>query len=64
MQGQSKKSFSSIVSLLEVGETASFPVDKVLIVRVMACNLGLTTGKKYATRTDREAGVITVTRTE
>lgn len=62
MQEQGSKTISGLLTPLEVGDTAKFPISKALVVRVMACNLGVVSGRKYATRTDREAGIIEVTR--
>lgn len=62
MQEQTSKTISGLLTPLEVGGSATFPISKALVVRVMACNLGVVSGRKYATRTDREAGIIEVTR--
>lgn len=64
MKSEEKISISSAIVSLNVGEVRTFPISSSLSVRTLACNLGVVNGKKYATRTDREAGVITVTRTE
>lgn len=62
MKNQEKIALSERLRVMDVGETASFQIEKLLSVRTLACNLGLVNGRKYQTRTDREAGVVTVTR--
>lgn len=51
------------IKALEKGGEISFPISKLFSIRASVCNLNVVNGKKYlATKTDREAGVITVTR--
>lgn len=62
MKAEEKVSISSAIVALRVGEAKTFPISSCLSVRTLACNLGVVSGRKYATRTDREAGIIEVTR--
>lgn len=48
---------------MEVGEKVSFPLMQMKTVRVLASELGAIMERKYQTKADREARVITVTRT-
>ena len=47
---------------LEVGQRTRFELRKMLSVRVMACNIGLVKGRRFATKVDRDNGAIYVTR--
>jgi hypothetical protein len=52
----------AIIIELAVGQSANFPVERFSYVRVAASNAGLELGRKYKTKTDRDAALITVTR--
>lgn len=56
------QNIKAIIVALEVGKTADFPVERFSYVRVAASNAGLELGRKYKTKTDRDAALITVTR--
>ena len=45
-----------------VEDCLSFPLNKLLSVRVIACNIGTVNGRRFKTRTDRENGCVYVTR--
>ena len=62
MKNDEKTVLSSTISGLDVGETSSFPIQKLLSVRTLACNLGVVNGRRFQTRTDRENGCVYVTR--
>lgn len=62
MKNEEKTVLSSTIFGLDVGETSSFPIQKMLSVRTLACNIGVVNGRRYQTKTDREAGRVYVTR--
>ena len=62
MKQDEKTALSSTIFGLDVGETSSFPIQKLLSVRTLACNLGVVNGRRFQTRTDRENGCVYVTR--
>lgn len=62
MKNEEKTVLSSTIFGLDVGETSSFPIQKLLSVRTLACNLGVVNGRRFQTRTDRENGCVYVTR--
>ena len=62
MENQEKIALSERLRVMDVGETSSFPIQKLLSVRTLACNLGVVNGRRYQTKTDREAGRVYVTR--
>ena len=47
---------------MEIGDEISFPIERLEVVRVYACSVGLVMGRNYKTRTDRENMTITVVR--
>lgn len=47
---------------MEVGQELVFPIERLEVIRVYACSVGLTMGRTYKTRTDRESRTITVVR--
>lgn len=62
MENQEKIALSERLRVMDVGETSSFPIQKLLSVRTLACNLGVVNGRRFQTRTDRENGCVYVTR--
>ena len=62
MENQEKIALSERLRVMDVGETSSFPIQKLLSVRTLACNLGVVNGRRFQTRTDRENGCVDVTR--
>ena len=62
MENQEKIALSERLRVMDVGETSSFPIQKLLSVRTLACNLGVVNGRRFTTRTDRENGCVYVTR--
>lgn len=50
------------IEQMEVGESVSFDIARLLTVRTYASSVGLVMNRHYKTTTDREAGTITVTR--
>ena len=62
MENQEKIALSERLRVMDVGETSSFPITKLLSVRTLACNIGVVNGRRYQTKTDREAGRVYVTR--
>ena len=62
MENQEKIALSERLRVMDVGETSSFPIQKLLSVRTLACNLGVVNGRRFQTRTDRENGFVYVTR--
>lgn len=57
-----EKIMSQRIISLEVGQRTRFELKKMLSVRVMACNIGLVKGRRFATKVDRDNGAIYVTR--
>ena len=49
---------------MAVGEEVAFPLERLRSVRAMASELGLISGRRYTTRTDRGGRRVTVTRLE
>ena len=47
---------------MEVGQELVFPIERLEVIRVYACSVGLAMGRTYKTRTDRESRTITVVR--
>lgn len=47
---------------LSVGESLAFPIDALLLVRNYASQYGISTGRRYETRTNREPLQVIVTR--
>lgn len=47
---------------LQPGERLDFPIEKVEGVRAIASTLKLAMNRKYKTKSDRAAGIVTVTR--
>ena len=62
MENQEKIALSERLRVMDVGETSSFPIQKLLSVRTLARNIGVVNGRRYQTKTDREAGRVYVTR--
>ena len=62
MENQEKIALSERLRVMDVGETSFFPITKLLSVRTLACNIGVVNGRRYQTKTDREAGRVYVTR--
>ena len=57
------KSARSIILSLGVGDTCSFPIDKIGSIRA-TCNLiKLSHSRQYATASQTSSGIVTVTRT-
>lgn len=48
---------------MAVGETLSFPIDKLKSVRTQASELGAMFERRFTTKTDRATRLITITRT-
>ncbi len=48
---------------MAVGETLSFPIDKLKSVRTQASELGAMFERRFTTKTDRSTRLITITRT-
>lgn len=57
-----KASDLSILRNLIIGQEREFPISKLSNVRTMCSNFGIQWGVKFTTRTDREKGVVIVTR--
>lgn len=57
-----KQAITGNIKKLIVGESFSFPISRTITVRQMIVNLQFTTEMRYSTSTDREAGIIKVTR--
>lgn len=56
-------SMSDRIKALKIGETTSFPLEKLRTVRARASELGLQSGRRYRTAASREERVIIVQRT-
>lgn len=54
---------SDRIKALKIGETTSFPLEKLRTVRARASELGLQSGRRYRTAASREERVIIVQRT-
>lgn len=52
-----------VLTDMEVGESAVFPLAKMKSVRVISSELGAILSRKYTTATDRNSRTITVVRT-
>ncbi len=52
------------IAEMEAGQSRDYPITKRVVARVYACDLGMGYGRKYSTRTNREQGIVTVTRLE
>lgn len=57
-----KISMSEELDRMKVGETKSFPANKLNSVKVMACNKGFILDRKYRCNIDKEKRVVNVTR--
>ena len=62
MENQEKIALSERLRVMDVGETSSFPIQKLLSVRTLAWERGVVNGRRFQTRTDRENGCVYVTR--
>lgn len=62
MEKETRNSISRSISEMSVEDCLSFPLNKLLSVRVIACNIGTVNGRRFKTRTDRENGCVYVTR--
>ena len=51
------------LTCMEVGDAVGFPILQLKSVRAQASELGLIHARRYQTRVDKEARVVTVTRT-
>ncbi|MCM1140498.1 MAG: hypothetical protein NC453_18165 [Muribaculum sp.] len=47
---------------LQPGEQLSFPIEKVEVVRAIASTLKLAMSRLYKTKSDKAAGIVTITR--
>ena len=56
------KDLRETIEKIPLGQSITFPVSMINSVRSTASYVGLINDRKYATRTDRKARVITVTR--
>lgn len=52
------------IAALKIGDTATFPVEKMKSVRAQTSELGIILNRHFITRTDREKRVIIVKRIE
>ncbi len=59
---QPKINFKKEILSMSVGESIKFPIESIINVRVMASNVGLMSSRRYKTETDRENGIVLVTR--
>ena len=59
---QNKTSDLSVLRNMIIGQEKEFPISKLSNVRSMCSNFGMQWGVKFTTRTDREKGVVIVTR--
>lgn len=51
-----------VLTALEIGDTASFPISRLKSVRTQASELGVIYNRQFKTKTDREKRVIIVKR--
>ena len=59
---KNKTSIRSLITILRIGQTVTFPLNRLNSVRVTAYSYGLESGKQFKTSTDRDAKTIVVTR--
>lgn len=59
---QTSYHMTATLRALEVGDSISFPIVKLMSVRAIASNLSLMMGRRYTTRVSRQERVIVVTR--
>lgn len=57
-----KTSDLSLLRNMIIGQEREFPISKLSNVRTMCSNFGIQWGVKFTTRTDKEKGVVIVTR--
>lgn len=57
-----KFSIRGTIAQLAVGEAYSFPIEKLRTVYTLTQEIKLTYSRKFKTKSNREAGTITVTR--
>ncbi len=57
-----KVNFRELIFSMSVGDVISFPIECIVSVRVAASNVGMVAQRKYKTATDRERGVVCVSR--
>lgn len=58
-----KKTITSELEPMQIGECKEFPAEQSMTVRSMASMLGFKWNRTYKTETDRERRVVIVTRT-
>lgn len=51
-----------VIMAMAVGDTREFPISKLKSVRTQASEIGAITDRRYTTKTDREARIISITR--
>ena len=61
---EEKKPMQPTLTAMQTGDKEIFPIEHTHSLRVIATNLGMTMGRKYTTKTNREARTITVMRVE
>lgn len=59
-----KKQMQPTLRAMQTGDKEIFPIEHTLSLRSIATNLGLTMGRKYTTKTNREARTVTIMRVE
>ena len=57
-----KETVKDQIKQMEVGQTLSYPIERLTVVRTYACELGMILDRKYKTETDRDNRTINVTR--
>lgn len=56
--------FRPTIEALAVGEYCTFPLEKLRTIRATCSDLGLVTGRRYKTKSDRKSRTVTATRVE
>lgn len=59
---ETKNTMKGSIMELEVGQTATFPIDKMESIRVYASNVGAIFGRKFTTNIHRSERTVTVKR--
>lgn len=59
-----KKPMQPTLKAMQTGDKEIYPIEYTFSLRSIATNLGMALGRKYTTRTNREARTITVMRVE
>lgn len=63
MADKNQTTITSVLRVMEVGDTVVYPLEKTNTVKALACTLGAIEKKVYSTTMDRVARTITVKRT-